>query len=122
MEKIMEEKALNLKKFLEVITSENIFVWIIGAIIITFWAVDLWIIGLLLICIMIAGSLFFYKDTSRVLAILFMFVLIISANRHKLGGFSYILFVSIGLLLLGIITHLIRFKPKFRHLFTEKKS
>lgn len=110
-----------LSTILRVITSENAFVWLAGAIIFTFWAINYWIIGLIILCLMIAVSLSFNKDTSRVLSVLFMFVMIISADSHKLHGLSWVLFASVGLLISGIIIHIIRFKPHIKPLFLEGK-
>lgn len=111
-----------LSTILRIVTSENAFTWLTGAIVFTFWAINYWIIGLIILCLMIAVSLSFYKDTSRVLSVLFMFVMIISADSHKLQGLSWVLFSSIGLLILGIIIHIIRFKPRIKPLFLEGKA
>ncbi|MFW5780529.1 MAG: O-antigen ligase family protein [Bacillota bacterium] len=61
------------------------------------------------------------KDTSRILAILFMFVFVISADRHNLNNFGWVIGVSLGLLFVGIIFHIIHFKPRFISLFKERK-
>lgn len=106
----------------KILSNENLFVWVAGAVILTFWAINFWVMGMVVLCLMMAVSLAFLKDTSRITAILFMIVMVISGNSHKLGGFSWVLFVSVGLLLTGIVVHIIRFKPKFKPLFTESKA
>jgi heme/copper-type cytochrome/quinol oxidase subunit 4 len=107
------------KRILSFITSDNFFVWLIGAIILAFWVTDTWIIGVIVLCALAAVVLIFSRDTSKLLSILFMFVLIISKNRHNMGGLGWIIYMALGLLFGGIIFHVIYYRPKFLPLFSE---
>lgn len=109
------------KKIVGALMSEYLFVWLAGAVIFTFWALNLWTVGVLVVCVMIAFSLVLFKDTARVLAILYMIVLIISENSHELAGFGWLLIASITLLVAGIIVHIIRFKVSFKPMFSQFK-
>lgn len=115
----LDIKRNPVNKILSFLFSDNLFVWLIGALILAFWAIDLWVIGIIVLCALAAVALFFSRDTSKLLPILFMFVLIISANRHGLGGFGWVIYVALGLLFGGIIFHIIYYKPKFSYLFAE---
>lgn len=121
---------INMKNFLSklkdnkifiFLISENFFVWLVGGFILLFWMLDAWIFGIIALCLLAAVSFFFCKDTSRILAILFMFVMIISANRHNLNNFMWVLFVSVGLLVAGLIFHIIYYKPPFKLLLKERR-
>lgn len=108
-------------KVFDFIKDEKVFVWVIGIVILLFWALEVWIFGIIALCLLAAVSFFFCKDTSRILAILFMFVMIISANRHNLNNFMWVLFVSVGLLVAGLIFHIIHYKPPVKLLFQERR-
>lgn len=115
----LDIKRNTVKKILSFLSSDNLFVWITGALILAFWAADLWIIGIIALCVLAAVVLFFSRDTSKLFAILFMFIFIMSANRHQLRGLGWVIYASLGLLFGGIIFHAIYYKPKFLPLFAE---
>ena len=106
---------------LNILLNEKLFVWLVGLTIMVFWATNLWIFGILILCSFVAITLSFCRDTSRILSILFMFVTTISLNCHKLNGLLWVLFLGVGLLFLGLIIHIIRFRPSFKKVFIEKK-
>lgn len=115
----LDTKKNSVNKILSFIFNDNLFVWLIGALILAFWATNLWVVGVMVLCTLAAAALFFSRDTSKLLPILFMFVLIISMNRHDLGNFGWIIYVAVGLLFGGIIFHIIFYRPKFSQLFAE---
>lgn len=83
------------------------------------WGLDIW---MPMLCVLIAVNvlpLFFFKDTKHLLSLLILFMTIIRTNRHRLSDFAPLL-ALVGVLFVGMIVNLIRFKRSINPLKPSK--
>lgn len=76
------------------------------------WVSSAWYALLPILVVLNVLPLFFFRDTKHLLPFLFAFTFMISADRHNLAGFAWLL-AFVALIVTGVVFSLIRFKRDF---------
>lgn len=100
------QKALNIvNRFVQ----SDYFILFSAVIILIGWCFNIWAPMLAVLALVAILPLFFAKGTKQILCVVMMFTLIISANRHRLDDYAWLLSLVV-VLLAGALFNLIRFK------------
>lgn len=111
----MKENAVKFAHQINRFIESDYFILLNALIVLIGWAFEIWMPMLCVMIIISVLPLFFFKDTKHLLSTLLMFTLIISTNRHSLGGYAWML-VLVAVLFVAIAFSLIRFRRDFRPL------
>lgn len=89
------------------------FVWVWLAIVFICWITGGWVAGFIIAAVLAGIILCLCRDTLPVTTILWTFLFILGANRHKLQGMAGLI-AAVLFIVVGIIVNVVRFRPNFR--------
>lgn len=91
------------------------FVWAWLAVVFICWVTGGWVAGFIIVAVLAGIILCLCRDTLPVTTILWTFLFILGANRHKLQGMAGLI-TAVLFIVVGIVVNIVRFRPNFKFL------